>query len=293
MEKMNVLTLIITLVVGVILTGALLGPVISDATTTEKTFTNEGIYYIVNDEESHDLVFSNGVATIDGEALSFAPGEYTVLATNDLLFRFTSDASRIQLRGALTGSIVSCDLTIANGSVTGTYVNATDQTVTIDREYTSYYLATETAEPIMMKAYTGTAYVMKGDVIMGRGLTNLKTGSGDNFQYLQIDAEIGGEVTISPVDGYTYSDVQLNVTPVDGYNDLYQFQSITFKATHTESGTVTNVTYPAVIIPAEVTAELTDHLTPGQIALMGAIPVMVIVALLMVAVGAIAYRRAD
>ena len=39
MEKMNALTLIITLVVGVILTGALLGPVVNDATATEKTFT--------------------------------------------------------------------------------------------------------------------------------------------------------------------------------------------------------------------------------------------------------------
>ena len=44
MEKMNVLTLIITLVVGVILTGALLGPVVSDATKTTETFTNEGYF---------------------------------------------------------------------------------------------------------------------------------------------------------------------------------------------------------------------------------------------------------
>ena len=42
-----------------------------------------------------------------------------------------------------------------------------------------------------------------------------------------------------------------------------------------------------------MTAELANHLTPGQIALLNAIPIMVIVALLMAAVGAVALRRAD
>ena len=57
--KTNILTLVITLVVGIILAGSLLAPVVSDAqsTVTEKTMSNmgltsygEGKYY---DEDNH------------------------------------------------------------------------------------------------------------------------------------------------------------------------------------------------------------------------------------------------
>ena len=71
--KTNILTLLITLVVGVIMCGALLAPVISDAqhSLTTTTYSNEKATSwnvgLVEDEQEHTLTFSDNTLTIDGE----------------------------------------------------------------------------------------------------------------------------------------------------------------------------------------------------------------------------------
>lgn len=286
---MNRITgLVIALVVGGLLVGGLLIPSIEGMTATETTFENEGIYYIVDDSTSHTLVFDDQKVIVDGKEVNHPNGEYTVLATDDLLFRLTSGGERLQLRGALNGSVASCNITIADGTVSGSYVNPSDQTTSIERAYTSYWLATSDEEPLIMKAYSGTAHIKDDSVVMGRGLTRLMTGTNtDVWEYMTIDATVNGGVTINPITGFTYSDIQLNVTPVEGYNGLYSFGSITFTATHTDSGATTNVTYTAVILPAEVTAEKSQHMDATQIAMFGVISILGIVALVVVAANGI------
>ena len=100
--RTNVLTLIITLVVGIILTGALLGPVISDATETETTFTNEGGFFpmseiLATDSESHVLTWdgsNRGVITIDGVSFNahdvYGTQALSVIASESWVVRYWS-----------------------------------------------------------------------------------------------------------------------------------------------------------------------------------------------------------
>ena len=292
--KTNLLTLVVTLTVGIILAGSLLMPVISEATTTERTLTNEGVYYIQSDNETHTLEFDHGVYTIDGEVVSIPITEqYTFLATDSAIFR--SYGQSIQIRGSVSITADSCSLTIANGEINGTYTSG-DTTDALALEYTSYVLATNSTEDRVMKSYTSNAYLKGDSVVSGRGVTGLWIDENHTtrYMYILIDGTIddGLTATVYGRTDFTVSDLEFNVTPTEGYEDCYTFGSITFNVTHT-SGTVTPVTYTAIIVPTSVTAELSQHLSSAEIAIMNAIPVMIIVALVLMAVGALYLKRDD
>lgn len=283
MEKMNALTLIITLVVGVILTGALLGPVIEDATTTEKTFENTGYYYMtdVGADESYTYEFVSSPAkawTVNGETLTFPEGAYNVLVTDE---HFVRSNGQIE-----SSSIASMTVTVTAESITGTY---TASGVDHDINWTTdgFYGAIPTKDSFVMTNPDATTYVNSDTEVIGFGISNLS----GQYPIFHIVGDMENVTITSPDSSITISNVAINKTAVDGFIDLYEFESITFDATKGDN--TATITYNRVILPTEVTAELTNHLTPGQISLMGAIPVMVIVALLMAAVGAIALRRAD
>ena len=289
MEKTNVLTLIITLVVGVILTGALLGPVISDATKTHETFHNDGLYYMENPSESISVKFLGDSAwEINGETL-----EYTNIgATNIIVTDNTFVRNNGQVRGGAYATWTAADLTIGNGTITGT-ATVSGSSKPISWTYDYVYVATnDDSAAYLMKSNTKDAYIKADSEVIGMGISTVKdsTGSNNTAEFKVIVDDL--TATVTTTNQYvTVSNILVNATAVDGYEDLYLFTSVTFDATWGDY--TTHLTYNIVIVPSEVTAELSDHLTPGQISLMGAIPIMVIVALLMAAVGAIALRRAD
>lgn len=294
--KTNILTLAITLTIGVILAGAVMVPVIKEATTTTEVVKNVGLYYITDDDESHTFSYDGTTYTIDGTALTSPGNDYTLLATDTELMRTSYQG--LQLRGEQAGTASACNFTISNGTLSGTYTE-NSETKSLSLTYTDYVLATSTEESQIMKSYTSTAYLLKDSEIHGRGLTQLYTKEDQStsaYKYIQIDGTIEDGVTVSiydPDNSFSVSNIKINTTSTEGYADLYTFVSITFDVTHTATTAVTSCTYTAVIVPAQVTAELAEHLDGGSIALLNALPIMVIVALLMAAVGAIALRRAD
>ena len=310
MEKTNVLTLIITLVVGVILTGALLGPVVSDASETERTFTNAG-YFTMNkyatDEEvtvswdhSDPDVVSVGDETID---ITAPVGKWVSIVVGDnWYFRYihtNADVREVQMSYGGVATITAStsnekDLTIvcSEGTATGTVYTAGVAETPKTASYTELYVISENGDYYIMKDSDAAATMLKDSKFVGVGQTFLSGGA----SIIKVEGTIEDGATVTIV-GSTVTDsvdadtISVNATPKSGYIDCYDLSTITFDVT--TSGGTTHATYSYFIVPAEVTAERSDHLTPGQIALMGAIPVMVIVALLMVAVGAIALRRAD
>lgn len=294
--KTNVLTLAITLTIGVILAGSLLMPVINEATTTTEVVKNVGLYYITDDDESHTFSYDGTTYTIDGTALTSPGNDYTLLATDTELMRTSYQG--LQLRGEKAGTATACDFTISNGTISGTYVESSE-TKSLSLSYTDYVLATPTEESQIMKSYTSTAYLLKDSEIHGRGLTQLYTKvdqSTSAYKYIQIDGTIEDGATVSiydPDNGYSVSNVKINTTATEGYADLYTFVSITFDVTHTASTAVTSCTYTAVIVPAQVTAELAEHLDAGSIALLNALPVLVIIGLVLAATAAIVVKRDD
>lgn len=305
MEKMNALTLIITLVVGVILTGALLGPVISDATKTEVTYTNEGYYRMAEiGDESISIVWDHTEPkqiTVNDEVVDLikVPTNkvVTIAVTDETIIRYAPVTSNtlIQVYSSAgyygAGVNDGTDMTITIGEGTLTADNGSGTTVT--KTITSGYYASNNGKWIM-KTDGETAFIHKDDsVVVLAGNTNV----GDVTIGVYANGTINDGLSFEtfPVDGeahvVTYGDVTFNYTDVTGYIDLVKLSNCQFDITCDD--TTATATYSYFLVPYEVTAELSQHLTPGQISLVGAIPVMVIVALLMAAVGAIALRRAD
>lgn len=308
MEKMNALTLIITLVVGVILTGALLGPVISDATKTHETFTNTGAFYVELDPADeytieYDAAEAANKVTINDTTID-VPNGYTILALDNSILRIQDNTLQYKGAGSYIVNIIKCDLSVSNGTVTGSYYLRDAPTTEVSwpsTTYTKAYVASPTQQDYVMTVYNTTSKMTGDSDIFAFGQTGFVTSGSTVLYLIKIEGTIDDGVTVSILDRTTgvavstatVEDLSINKTAVAGYVDLYDLTSITFKAKILDTDNWTNVSYSAYIVPSEVTAELSDHLTPGQISLMGAIPVMVIVALLMAAVGAIAYRRAD
>ena len=308
MEKMNALTLIITLVVGVILAGALLGPVISDATKTTETFTNEGYFYMqkisAEDTTVHTLTYETDgtdagiVFALDGVEIDTS----TWPANNQSVTLATDGASWV-MRAAVNeyvglqgiGSTLNfgghdvrtATVTFDSGVVTvaRTVYNPdtgqTDAGRTITGSYTDLWIYSATPTEHVMKKADATAYLLDDSEYLAMGVTKVSewntvikvTGGASDF-----DATIVYPPNVTT----TVTNEHIDSSEVNGYNSLNALDKLTF--TISDGTNTVNATYSYFIVPAEVTSELTNHLTPGQISLMGAIPVMVIVALLMVAV---------
>lgn len=303
METKNILGSIVSLTVVVICVAAIMMPVVSDATKTTETFTNEGAFYVEVDPATdytieYDYSTDPGVLVINGDEVNipFSNG-YTVLSIDDAILRVVWD-NTLQYKGdnSYIVSIEMLDLTVSNGSITGTYQKAGgSETSWPTTTYTKAYIISPDEQDLVMTAYNSTPKMNGDSEVYAFGQTIVN----NNWYLFKITGTIDDGVTVScldptsgeAVEGATISNLSINKTAVDGYLDLYNLTSITFTVTLADESTA-DCTYTAYIVPAEVTAELAQHLSSGEIALLNAIPVLVIVSLVIGAVGiAITSRR--
>ena len=302
----KLIPLVLTIVVGVILAGSVLVPVLNDATTTEKTFDNRaGALFQVEKfdettEYSFEWVYTDPThATVNNETVTLSAAT-VICATDTFLIRYGQDNANgyyLQSVGGGLGAYGSetnkttLAISVSGDSLTATVSNEGSTPVTKTTTITEGYGIVANGSYVM-KASNQVAYMHADSPIVAMGLTSLDGVWSNMFQIIGDVEEV--EVTqINPTPAtYTVSNVEVNAESSTSYIDLYELQSITFDATLISDDTKVHAcTYNYFIVPAEVTAELSEHLTPGQIALMGAIPVLVIVALLVVAVGAVARRN--
>lgn len=310
MEKNNLLTLVITLTVGIILTGSLLASVIADATTTERTFTNDGAFYVEVDPSDtytikYDKVTENGIVYINDDVLDvdFSTG-YTIFAIDNAILRLQSSDSTLQYKGDghyFTG-IIKLDLTISNGAVTGKYQTGINPGVDVTwptTTYTTAFVASPTPQEFVMTEYNSDAKINNDDKIIAFGQTYLSTSGDPKWALINITGNIKDGVTVDVLDsttgealtGATVENLSINATKVDGYKTLYDLTSITFDVTY--DGATTAVTYSAYVVPATVTSELSTHLNPAEIALMNALPILIIVGLVALAAEALVIKNRD
>lgn len=301
----KLISIVLTLVVGIILAGSVLVPVLDDATATDKTFDNrDGALFQLEKfdettEYSFEWVYNDPThATVNNETVTLSRAT-VICATDSFLIRYGQDSSNgyyIQSVGSGLGtygneiSKTTLTISVSSGTLTATVANEGSapniKTVSITEGY-----GIVANGDYVMKASNQTAHMLADSPIVAMGLTSLDGVWSNMFQI--VGNVEGVEVTqIYPTPAtYTISNVEVNAESSASYIDLYELQSITFDATLVSDNTTVHAcTYDYFIVPKEVTAELSEHLTPGQIALMGAIPVLVIVALLVVAVGVVARR---
>ena len=293
--KTNALTLVITLTVGILLAGAMLVPIINEATTTEKTFQNAGYYDVRYIEADQDLSVSWDYTdplniTVDGDSVTLPTDaasntRRTVLASDTFILRYYlapgpvfqySDSNSTTYMSPSDENDFSFEF--SEGTMTFTF-GTTVKTIACE-----YVYVIDNTGPYVMKESNEAAY-MKGDSeFIGIGITSI--GGSNKTLYINGTIDEGAEIT-SWDSTLTFTDISVNSTSVNGYKDLYTLESITAK-----SGT-TDITYSYFMVPASVTAELSQHLSPAEIAILNALPVLIIVTLIMMAAGALYLKRDD
>ena len=302
----KLITICITLVVGIILAGSVLMPVLNDATETNGKITNSGFYRMsdISDETEWTIVWDHTDlknVKVNGETVAMNPVAggipMTLIGGNDLLVRYflQSNGVRVFVQEFNTGSTVyaadsnaSQDMTItySNGNVVCDNGSGTTRTVAI----TDTLYAVDPNGEFILKKSDETAYVKEDSKIIGLGTTELANNVDQRF-VIEGSINDGFTAEYEPYDTMTMGEITDVYTANASvpYLGVYDFDKLTFTATYNDADK--DVVYSQIFVPYEITAEKSSHMTTGQIALMGAIPIMVIIALLMVAVGVVARRN--
>ena len=287
--------LMVGLAVGVLMISGFLWPIVSDATRTNGVIVNEGAYNLSDDDDNYTITYDPaGKFVIGDKEIPFntLPNDaITIASAKDMLLRFQNWAAQsyniwLFVEGEAARVVASntnaspVNIVFNNGSfsvdagaISATYTS--DESVRIfnpDGKYT-------------MTIYNKPATVLKDTtVIVGNGTTSVNAWT--NRFYIEGTAE---DITVTPESGITVSNIAVNTTEISQYKDAVKLNSITFTAT---DGTNTvDATYNRVIVPVEITAELSNHLDTTQIALVAAIGTLGAIVLIAAAAGSI--RRLD
>lgn len=296
------IALAVGLTVGVIMLSGFLWPVIADATATEKTFTNEGVFnygiFTPDDEYSLHIVGADGSITVNGETVppfTASTRYYSIVATDNFCARYgySSNIYFCQCVGKdstnnnfADGGILT-DITIENGALSVNFTKSDNTTVSKTVEFTEMYAIVPTADNAVMKVATDAVYIKGDSPIYASGLTQVTQWS--NLFHLEGNYTDGITISSPNLPSATYDNIEWNIEPVAGYIDLYKLSSIEFDITNND--TVYHATYAYFGVPSEVTAEKSEHLDTTQIALVAAIGTLGAIVLIAAAAGSI--RRLD
>lgn len=289
--KKIIIASITAVVVITVLAGCLM-PVLDDATTTQKTFTNEGLWRMKAIEEGDVWTYDGTNWYLDSELLT----DVTKESSNGLL----GGAWCVRTNGQARGTTIAGNASTVTATASEITIEISGSGLTTTTQALPGYGASNDGAFIMTSG-TGTDYVNGDSILYGTGQTSV-----DNIGVvIHVEGNVDDGVTFTmyqnkggaAISNAVFSNVQVNATPVSGYDDLYSFESltadVTFDATvnDTTASHTGSVTYNRIVIPYEVTAEKSVHFTDGENAIFNAIPAIVIVALLLAVVALVLRSR--
>ena len=296
----KLIPIVMALVVGIILAGSVLMPVLNDATKTTDTFENSGYFHMEKYGTDDDVTIVWDPATPKqssdngGAYLPATPVNQfvNVAIGDDWYFRYADGGSNTYVQVTYGGieqvAGSNSDGQTVTVTCSGGTATITKGTTTQTATYTELYAISGDTGAYTMKNANESVTVAGDTEFIGLGSTALGTGKA----VLKVTGNVddGADVTVigSTASEVTISDITVAAVSMTGHNG-YTLSNVTF--TITADDEEYPATYSYFIVPASVTLELAEHLPPGQIALLGAIPVLVIVALLVVAVGVVARRN--
>lgn len=282
----KLIPIVLTLVVGIILAGSVLMPVLNDAQTTlgnpatiNNTIKTDSPEYTIWDGSDIEFEYSTSTTeyTINGVTYSYAADTQRILiASNDFACRNG---------GTLASPVIVSQYVTLDSQLTKPFTfTVADKEYTLELDGNTYtgnvdwlvYACDEGNANLGQVPQNTTIYTSNsnGMIVLGNIYT---TGDNDTF-YSYYD----GDLTVNSAYADS-SSIDITKTLADGYTDIYQ-TAITVN--------VGDESFTPFFILIPKTVE--GHAAAGATySLVGAIPVMVIVALLMAAVGAIALRRND
>ena len=290
--KTNILALAITLTVGIILAGSILVPVLDDASqgfeATEKTQANITSYL---DETEKFTLFQDHTdytVSLDGEPLTLAAST-PVLVTDKVMIMAlvvsssvtTNPTMGVWAEGiaplAVSGLNWDITITLEDGTLSITY-GSPATTATFDVEY-AYILSPDNSGDF---AVMPAAYVTSTQLNVGDSMVFFNNGGwwGTSTAPIKVTAA-DGTVTASGK-SYAYDD-QTTGTDVTLTLD---FETEKYDNLILDSSSPSGL---LAVVPATFTAYESNEYS----ALLGAIPILVIISLLLLGVGAITLNRRD
>lgn len=317
METNKLIAGIVAAAIAIIVLAGVLMPALSNATTTETTFTNEGWFRMSQYDTTTDHVISwtyekPNIITVDNEDVTIgyniSNGQCTVIANTVWLLRYNTDSdgnpsSVVFLYGSSgTKAATVQDEQTATITLTGGSASVSVGTYTGTHSYDTVYVPDNDGQ-FTMKKSDKIAYINGDSPIYGFGLTRIKINGGvmgspgAGFAFIgSYDDGITGSVWRSSNDT-TVSDCVCVASEDTTHLDLYKFDKITATATHTDTvdeqtvTTDTELTYNMVIVPYQVTSERAVHLTDSMNVILNVIPIIIIVAVLFGVVAVFILRR--
>lgn len=313
MDWKQISGLVVGVVIGALLLTTLVMPVVSDATATEKTFTNEGYFRMTHYDTDTDITLTwtaeNPMQVIVNDVVVpinyDVAGSVTIVADTSFIARLNTTTSNVSLSfigpgGGTHTATVAATYTFSGGNAT--IVNTTDTDATYTTTYTDLYIPSLDGE-FVMKKYDESAYINEDSYIFAYGLTRIKNSTGTiaspgaGFEFSGSIADgIEGRVWRG-TDNVTVSNEQINYVADDKFIDLYKFDAITATATYHETiddepvTTDTTVTYNYLLVPHQVTAEYAEHLNDETNAILSMVPLLITVGIIMAVVGLFVIRR--
>lgn len=301
MDTGKFIGLLVFALVGVLVVMAFV-PMIQETTSATDTFENEGYFYL--EEYSGDNIeysaFWNHAnpkqITVNDEVI---PLDYTdnvnvsVVLDGDYFLRYQPNTSG----GALSLYYSSYGLvhaTVNDGTdMTVTYSDGvmTVSNGTTTREITTNYFYSIASEgPYVMKKANTPVYMNEDSIIYGAGRTSVGTDIVGTLVSGTLD-----DVDITIWRGSaTARDVTINKSVVNGYNDLYKFDSVVFVVDDTledNPTTTQTITYSYVVVPASVTAEKSIHPDSTLSTIINLLPFIAVIGLFVFLVGEFLYTR--
>lgn len=311
MDWKQITALVMGVVIAALLLTTILVPIIGEASTTEKSFTNDGYYFMSEADEGTEFtvewdytkpttltVNSVDVELPDKEQMSGIP--FTIFCSKTWYLRYAYDDTD----GYYVGIYQNANTTAYTGTVTAerslTITVAADGTTEVDNGTAhtwsnaagGFYVVSETGEYVMKKV-DADAYVHGDSPLFGYGRTYARSYNYTSELSGTVDDGITGEFypesTITTA-GWTISDVTLNSVKETTYVDLYKISSMTYEITG-EGITPYTAVFSQYIVPYEVTAELSQHLDSSSISLLSIVPLLVTVGIIVAVVGLFMFRR--
>lgn len=283
----KMIPLVLTIVVGVILAGSVLMPIIADAQehagpAAEKTNTVRGVYtYNIWDGEDVTFEFTEGTPNayaVNGETVTLTAQQNILIASNFFSMRTggqeVNPGINYQYLGTASGAQATLSYVIEDGAYTLT-IGETVLTGTL--EWMVYAVAdgkTGTSGLGQLTTPTSAFYTsnLNNLVVLGNVYT-----TGDNDTYF---AYYNGDLTVN--EAYAdVSEVVISKTTTAGYSNIYD-TTLSVKV-----GDETFTPYH-ILAPIKVAG---NEANSGVSSLYGVIPVLVIVSLLVAAIGVVATRK--
>ena len=298
MDFMNrIIGLVVALVVGGVIVGGLLIPSIEAMTETEKTLVNEGYYrmseIISETDTTIEWDYTNPtVMSINGTeyAVNFPIGkEVSIVGTDSMIIRMyhpNTNYYTVQCYckdGFIAALNSNMTITISNDTVT-----AFNGTSTKTETITQGYYIDPNGNWIMKDSDKG-AFIHTTDSVMILAGITYYSGLGDTGIFATGTITDGLDFTYVPTSSAAHTvifgDVTFNYSEASSYKNLVSLNSCVFDLTIDD--TLKTATYSYFIVPYEITAELSQHMTAMEIAMIGVISLLGIVILVVVAANGI------